>query len=279
MKTDKLFYQIFLTQPQLIRELIPTIPANCEFTYSAPVVKEKELRLDGLLEPVGEDTNLPLIFLEAQMQPDSQFYSRYFASIFLYLHQYKITRPWQGLLIIKNRNLDLGSTVPYQLLLENQVTIIYLEDLLPLTDLSPSLALLKLLVVTQKETATSLAKSILETVEGQTEFQKQFDLIEAILKSKFPKLRTEEVLKMFDLKTATMPPEPELYNAFVNEVKRDGESEVIIRQLNRRCGNLSESLIAQVRSLSIPQLEALGEALLDFTGINDLETWLNQDIE
>jgi hypothetical protein len=62
---------------------------------------------------------------------------------------------------------------------------------------------------------------------------------------------------MFDLKTATMPPEPEFYNAFVNKVKgegcqegrQEGEAELIIRLLNRRCGTLSESLITQVRSL------------------------------
>ncbi|MFZ4556787.1 MAG: DUF2887 domain-containing protein, partial [Pseudanabaena sp.] len=40
MKTDKLFYRIFLSQPDLISELVPDIPPNCEFDYSAPVVKE-----------------------------------------------------------------------------------------------------------------------------------------------------------------------------------------------------------------------------------------------
>jgi predicted transposase YdaD len=49
MKTDKLFYRIFLSQPDLIAELMPGIPAGCEFDYSAPVVKEREVRLDGLL--------------------------------------------------------------------------------------------------------------------------------------------------------------------------------------------------------------------------------------
>jgi hypothetical protein len=53
----------------------------------------------------------------------------------------------------------------------------------------------------------------------------------------------------------------------------------VIRSLNRRCGTISEDLEIQVRSLSIPQLESLGEALLDFTGINDLETWLDQELE
>ncbi|MDM3856660.1 MAG: DUF2887 domain-containing protein, partial [Aphanizomenon gracile PMC649.10] len=70
MKTDKLFYRIFLNQPDLIAELIPGIPSDCEFEYSAPVLKEKETRLDGLLTPISNNSDVPLIFLEAQMQRD-----------------------------------------------------------------------------------------------------------------------------------------------------------------------------------------------------------------
>lgn len=81
MKTDKLFYRIFLSQPDLISELVPDIPASCEFDYSAPVVKETELRLDGVLTPISDDLSLPLVFLEAQMQSDDDFYGRFFAAI------------------------------------------------------------------------------------------------------------------------------------------------------------------------------------------------------
>ena len=49
---------------------------------------------------------------------------------------------------------------------------------------------------------------------------------------------------------------------------------LIFRQLSRRCGVLSPTQEMKVRSLSISQLEALGEALLDFTTTADLETWL-----
>jgi predicted transposase YdaD len=83
MKTDKLFYRIFISQPSLIAELLPGVPANCEFDYSTPVVKEVEVRLDVLLSPVSDDLSLPLVFLEDQMQNDSDFYGRFFAGIFL----------------------------------------------------------------------------------------------------------------------------------------------------------------------------------------------------
>jgi Domain of unknown function (DUF4351) len=48
----------------------------------------------------------------------------------------------------------------------------------------------------------------------------------------------------------------------------------VLRQLQRRCGVLSIDKQDLVRSLPIAQLESLGEALLDFTGMADLEAWL-----
>lgn len=56
--------------------------------------------------------------------------------------------------------------------------------------------------------------------------------------------------------------------------KQEGEQRLIIRQLNRRIGEIESSLIQRVQALSIEKLEELGEALLDFTSIEDLENWL-----
>ncbi|NJN11374.1 MAG: DUF4351 domain-containing protein [Richelia sp. RM2_1_2] len=56
----------------------------------------------------------------------------------------------------------------------------------------------------------------------------------------------------------------------------DGEKRLIIRLLNRRLGEIDSSLISRINGLSIQQLESLGEALLDFSSVADLEAWLNQ---
>ncbi|MBC6435885.1 DUF4351 domain-containing protein, partial [Nostoc sp. HG1] len=42
-----------------------------------------------------------------------------------------------------------------------------------------------------------------------------------------------------------------------------------------RIGEIDASLIERIKGLSIEQLENLGEALLDFSSVADLETWLN----
>ena len=54
-----------------------------------------------------------------------------------------------------------------------------------------------------------------------------------------------------------------------------GEANVTLRQLNRRCGPLSDATTARIQALPLQQLETLAEALLDFSGASDLEAWLN----
>ncbi|MDK2412786.1 DUF2887 domain-containing protein [Aphanizomenon sp. PH219] len=279
MKTDKLFYRIFLNQPDLIAELIPGIPSDCEFEYSAPVLKEKETRLDGLLTPISNNSDVPLIFLAAQMQRDTKFYNRYFRGIFSYIDQYEISENWRGLLILLNKRLELGSELPHRNLLNSQVERLYLEDLLHQDNLSPNLALLRL-IVTPKDQAGLAARQILNSVSTEAEFQLKLDLVESILVNKFTQLTLEEIQKMLNLKEADIT-QTRFYQEVleIGEKKglQQGEANLTIRQLKRRCGNLTAIQEEKVRSLSISQLESLGEALLDFQNMSDLENWLQDN--
>lgn len=58
------------------------------------------------------------------------------------------------------------------------------------------------------------------------------------------------------------------------EGRREEAVSLILRLLNRRLGEISSTLGQQIRELSLEQLETLGEALLDFTSLTDLTTWL-----
>jgi hypothetical protein len=51
---------------------------------------------------------------------------------------------------------------------------------------------------------------------------------------------------------------------------------MIMKLLNRRLGGIPDRSSVQIQQLSVPQLEDLGEALLDFTSLADLEGWLSQ---
>jgi predicted transposase YdaD len=60
------------------------------------------------------------------------------------------------------------------------------------------------------------------------------------------------------------------------EGMQEGERSLILRQLNRRLGTIPAEAQSQIQTLSLEQLEVLGEVLLDFSTLTDLETWLQQ---
>ncbi|MDS3859504.1 Rpn family recombination-promoting nuclease/putative transposase [Thermosynechococcaceae cyanobacterium BACA0444] len=62
----------------------------------------------------------------------------------------------------------------------------------------------------------------------------------------------------------------------IQQGRQEGEIELTLRLLNHKFGPLSDSLQQQIRSLDIPQLESLAEALLDFQNTNDLDNCFTQ---
>jgi predicted transposase YdaD len=56
--------------------------------------------------------------------------------------------------------------------------------------------------------------------------------------------------------------------------REEGERSLVLRQLTRRVGELPQEVRQRIETLSLEQLENLGEALLDFTSMADLQVWL-----
>jgi predicted transposase YdaD len=72
-----------------------------------------------------------------------------------------------------------------------------------------------------------------------------------------------------------------IYQEWKEEFRQEGRQEegqsLILRQLTRRLGDVAPELRSQVQALSLTQLEALGEALLDFSEPTDLVNWLQEN--
>lgn len=274
MKTDKWFYELFLSQPGMLAELMPGIEENWEFIYNAPVVKEKEFRLDGVFTPVSNNPMIPMVFAEAQMQSDAGFYGRYFSQLFVHINQYTVKQDWRGLLILRDRSQGLGWEVPYTELLERRVTQLYLSDLRDQQELTPNLMLLQL-VVTEKDKSAVIGRKLLQEADTRGEFQRRLSLIETILANKFPELTKEIIMNMLDLEIVDIT-QSRFYQEIIVEGLQEGEANLVIRQLRRRLGELPESQCSQIKSFPVSQLEDLGEALLDFHSIDDLDDWLQK---
>jgi predicted transposase YdaD len=59
--------------------------------------------------------------------------------------------------------------------------------------------------------------------------------------------------------------------------RSEGEQALVLKLLTRKLGKINAESQARVNSLTIDRLESLGEALLDFTSIADLEAWFGQN--
>jgi hypothetical protein len=59
------------------------------------------------------------------------------------------------------------------------------------------------------------------------------------------------------------------------EGRTEGGAVVLLKQLGKRWGLLDDDIQQQIRCLKFEQLAALGEALLDFRSLQDLEDWLD----
>lgn len=63
----------------------------------------------------------------------------------------------------------------------------------------------------------------------------------------------------------------------IEQGRQEGERSILLRQLTRKFGLLSEETIAQVSRLSIEHLDELAEELFDFNDLADLNHWLAID--
>jgi predicted transposase/invertase (TIGR01784 family) len=180
------------------------------------------------------------------------------------------------------------------LLNSDQIQRIYLDELETDPRQPIGIQLMQLVIAPEAQTAAQ-AKQLIQQIQMQqirilqtVPFARQdiIELITTITVYKFTHLSRQEVEAMIGVSLE----ETRVYQ----EAKADGKAEglaegnakgkaegqleegqsLILRQLPRRVGDLTPALRLQVQALSLPQLESLGEALLDFTRVEDLEQWL-----
>ena len=277
MHTDTIFYQIFLTFHTLLFEILgePTENAR-DYKFTSVEVKEKAFRFDGIF--MADSVEKPIYFVEVQFQPKPDFYWELIAEINIYLNQFKPVQDWQGVALFAKRSLDVGELTAYQqeFINSGRIKRIYLDELPPG---SIGMGLIEL-IVSKEVQAPELVKTLLDRtkteVENDREKQGIIELLETVLLSKFSQLSRQEIEAMFlvsDIK------QTRVYQEAKQEGEQEGEKNLLLRQLSKRFGKLGDVYITSINSLTIAQLEDLGEALLDFGDINDLEQWLKSHTE
>jgi predicted transposase/invertase (TIGR01784 family) len=297
LKTDSLFYFLFQTAPGILFELLGRSPEIGElYEFKSIELKQTAFRIDGVLVPSSEAEDQTVYFVEVQFQDDPYFYQRFFAEIFLYLRQNPTVVRWQAAVLFSKRSIEPQRSGAYSTLLNSaQVQRIYLEDLKRLTETSIGVGLIQLIVLKSKAVPNK-AKVLLSQVNRDPQklsAQAIVELIETIMVYKFPSLSREEIEKMLglsELKQTRVYQEArqegiqegrqEGIQEGIQEGRQEAARSLILKLLGYRIGLVSKEIREKIQRLSIPQVEMLGEALLNFSSGTDLEEWMrSQNID
>ena len=275
MKTDSIFYKIFLHYPRSFFDLIgEEATQENNYKFSSIEVKQLSFRLDGLFLPKNENSSLPLYLVEVQFQPDENLYYRLFSEFFLFLRQYKPPYPWQMVVVYPRRKIEREQSIHFGDFLKlPNVTRIYLDELGEEALDSIGIGMINL-VVESEEKAIPQARDLYQKAQNQLSdesIKREFlDLIESIIVYKFPQKSREEIEAMFEL--ADLKKTKVYQEALAEEAVK-----LVLMLLSTRFQDLSPALTEQIQGLSTEQLENLAKALLNFETEDDLRQWLSKN--
>jgi len=276
--SDKLFFWLFQERTERLLPLVASILPDMEgYSFTAPVIKEREVRLDGLfLPPPAQLHERPALIMEAQMAANPEFFLRlYNASSLLLRHQYRQGQPvryWRVLVICPSRDLNFGDPLPVAEFLRERVLWIELApERMPPTAPPLQKALGLLLLPEQQLPASSAAirrQAAATPLAGEMD-----DVIAAILLSRFNGRSITDICAMGGI-TLDDFTNSVAYREIYGLGQQAEATAMSLRLLQRRCGPLTPDQQTQIQALPLADLEALADALLDFQGSADLTAWL-----
>jgi predicted transposase YdaD len=260
LNTDRWYYRVFQSAPDLIRALLPgaagganslsldpSAPGVSLYRFEALELKELNHRLDGVLWP-RESTGCaktgsrecPVVLLEVQMHPDPGFKHRLAAQTCRFLQKHPQLEHLEVVVITPHQRINLGPSRQPRLLqvLLQEVHWISLEELSQQPNLDPLLNLLTLPVRPESELAASSQQILASRPDLDA-------VVLPMLIQRFPGLSEEQIMVI-----AGIPREEIRHTRAVQDWLAEGrqegrqegealgEAKVTLRLLNRRCGPL-----------------------------------------
>jgi predicted transposase YdaD len=308
--SDKLFFWLFQERSERLQPLVASLLDSMEgYSFTAPAIKELEVRLDGLfLPPASQLAHKPALILEAQMAGDPHFFLRLYSEGALVLrHQQRQGQPirhWRVVVICPSKQLPFGDPLPVQEFLRERVIWIELApDRLP-PNAPPLQRALGLLLLPEEQLPAN-ANAVRQQASGTALAGEIDTLIAAILVARFSGRSIPDICAMGGI-TIDDFTSSAIYKEIFGQGRSEGLQEgrlgglqeglhegrlqgrdagmregrqveaaaLALRLLQRRFGPLPPAQQAQIQALPLAQLEALAEALLDFQGPADLAAWL-----
>jgi len=275
MRRDHIFFKIFQENPSLLFEFVDNKPPEANnYRFESVTIKETQFQIDGVFLPPDNATTKIAYFAEFQFQKDERLYFRVFTEVMMYMDKNdRSDNPyddWGCILIYGSRSLEPSKSRIHRAMLKSEQTrTIYLDELSDLREQSLGLGLMMLTIVPEQNAIES-AKFLMEKAKTESTPKLSekaiIDLVTTIIVYKFSTLEREEIEQMLGI---------DLEESRVYKDARVKEGRIFVtRLLNRKIGKLPEEVKPKIEELSLEQLEDLGEALLNFSSIVNLEQWL-----
>ncbi|MFM9101222.1 MAG: Rpn family recombination-promoting nuclease/putative transposase [Cyanobium sp.] len=302
--SDKLFFWLFQERSDRLLPLVSSLLDDMEgYSFTAPVIKEREVRPDGLfLPPLDQLQEKPAVIMEAQMAANPEFYLRlYNGSSLLLMHQFRQGQPvryWRVLVFCPSRDLNFGDPIPVAEFLRERVIWIELAPERMPPSAPPLQKALGLLLLPEEQLPASAA-AIREQASATPLATELDDVIAAILLSRFNGRSITDICAMGGITLDDFTNSvayKEIFGRGLEEGQQQGRLEgwqegkqegrqegrqaeaaaMTQRLLQRRFGSLAPDQQVRIQGLPLAELEALADALLDFQTAADLTTWLAQ---
>ncbi|QLE50112.1 Rpn family recombination-promoting nuclease/putative transposase [Nostoc sp. C057] len=279
MRRDSIFYKLFQQSPTLLFELLTNPPTNASsYRFDSVAVKEPKFEIDGVFLPPESDGAGVVYFCEVQFQKDEQLYERVWAESSLYFYRNRVRfSDWQVVIIYPSRNIEQSDIHPHRSLLNGeQIHRVYLDELGDIRQLPIWVALMVLTTVDEEQAPEEARYLLTRTTQEVLSPSSRaiIELITTIMVYRFEQLTQAEVESMLGITLK----ETRVYREIKEEGREEGREEatanLILRQLTKRFGELSEEIRSSISGLPLPVLEDLSEALLDFASLADLQVWL-----
>jgi predicted transposase/invertase (TIGR01784 family) len=278
MRRDTIFYRIFAQSPTILFELLSQPPNRAnEYTFDSVEVKETSFRIDGVFLP--PDRAGTIFFCEVQFQLDELLYERMVSEISIYTYRRRSSLSnWRAVAIYPSHSVEQSDTSLFEeLLASGRITPIYLDELGDGAELPTGLGLM-VLTTLEGDAAVARARQTIEQSRLLPDGRAILELVSTIMVYKFGNLTRDEVNAMLGIELE----QTRVYQDAKAEGKAEGKAEegraLVLKLLTRKLGKAIDlDLQSRVNSLTIEQIESLGEALLDFQGLEELVNWLDNN--
>ena len=281
MQTDIPLHEIFTRHPEWIADAMnEPFPEPC--TFSSPVIKRVERRLDGLVSPI--DQTKPLRVIEFQFYPDDDIYYRAVEER-IAVHRMHPGRTVEAIILFAGSALDKRPE-PWTTL----VKAMYLDqEMVVLAQRYPQHPLPKLLGPVFEKDETKLeneARLVYEILgampnHSQAECEQLQAIYTSLIFSRFETRTYQEITTMLttlDITKTRAGRDLIAMGAIEGEARGEarGKAATLLKLLSKRFGSLPAGMIEQIQHMNYVQLELLDDQVLDTPNLAKLAKWLEQ---